>query len=129
MASAALNALEAADDGLYYPDPSAYGVDEVTRAEDKPLEVDEATLVDPLKHSAVLRRLRDAFFAKYPFKSGTDGVDDYKTFKAITLELLALERHLDQGGSAQSFAASPSAIAHSVAWALRTRLAAVADAL
>ena len=67
--------------------------------------------------------------AKYPFKSGTDGVDDYKTFKAITLELLALERHIDQGGCAQSFAASPSAIAHSVAWALRARLAAVADAL
>lgn len=115
-----------ADDDQYYAEPGSFGVDEPFKGDTGELEATEANVVDPLMGWPSLVRLRERFFAVYPFCS-SDGVDDYLTFKLVSLELLEWLTHLEGGGSWASFVALASPWSQSDDLNLRMRLAHIAQ--
>ena len=73
-------------------------------------------------------RLRSEFFHRYPFSS-RDGIDDYLCFKLVALELLLYAEHTEGGGTWRTFVSEGSPYSESNMWALRQRLAEVAEQL
>ena len=115
-----------ADDATYEQDPNGYGVDEPFKGDTTELDKVQAHVEDPLIGWPTMQRVRTMFFVQFPFSS-SDGIDDYVTFKLVTLELLEWLNHYAAGGDWPSFVATVSPWPSSDALIIRSRIEHIAQ--